>query len=86
MPVEQRIDAMEAAIEVLSKKPTPPPANANSGQPPIIKPEGTPPGPPPDERKKPLTFVEKQQKEGFKQKLLQRGNYSAIADKLYKKE
>lgn len=74
MPLESRIDAMEAALDVIKKIPTP-----------IKKGEGTALGEHAEVDTKPKSFLEKQRESGYRQNLRDRGSYASIAANLYKK-
>lgn len=75
IPLDARIDAMEAALDVLKKIPTP-----------IKKGEGTALGDHAEADTKPKSFLEQQKEGGYRQKLRDRGSYATIAADLYQKK
>jgi len=75
MPLEARIDAMEAALDVIKKIPSPP----------LHKGEGSALGEHAEVNTKPKSFLEIQKEGGYRQKLRDKGSYASIAADLYKK-
>jgi hypothetical protein len=75
MPLELRIDAMEATLDIIKKIPAP-----------IHKGEGTALGDHAEADTKPKSFLEQQKEGGYRQKLRDRGSYATIAADLYQKK
>ncbi len=70
-----RIDAMEIALDTLSKVSTP-----------LKKAEGQGINPPADLKKATQTFLQRQKAEGYHKNLRDRGSYLSVAQQLYEKK